>query len=136
MRCRDRQTGFAVLRISRCQRALSSPSFTALLCAAACFSSGARGKRVALVIGNNDYGDVSKLEKNVTDDARAIPTTLRRLGFDVITALDVNRARYVTRAGGFRIPRPAGRHGTCSISPDTALRMEGGNISAKPTSPT
>jgi hypothetical protein len=49
-------------------------------------------KRVALVIGNNDYSEVSKLEK-ATGDARAISATLQWLGFDVITLLDANRQR-------------------------------------------
>lgn len=66
--------------------------FTALLCVAALSHPAFAAKRVALVIGNNDYADVAKLEK-ATGDARAIATTLQNLGFDVITALDVNRAR-------------------------------------------
>lgn len=49
-------------------------------------------KRVALVIGNNAYTDVSKLEKAV-GDAQAISTTLRGLGFDVITVTDAGRSR-------------------------------------------
>ena len=49
-------------------------------------------KRIALVIGNNAYSEVSKLEK-ATGDARAISTTLQGLGFDVITLLDANRQR-------------------------------------------
>jgi hypothetical protein len=49
-------------------------------------------KRVALVIGNNDYAEVPKLEK-AAGDARAISATLTSLGFDVITVLDANRSR-------------------------------------------
>ena len=49
-------------------------------------------KRVALVVGNNDYAEVPKLEK-AAGDARAISATLSGLGFDVITVLDANRSR-------------------------------------------
>jgi hypothetical protein len=49
-------------------------------------------KRVALVIGNNAYTEVSKLEKAV-GDAHAISATLRGLGFDVITLTDAGRSR-------------------------------------------
>ena len=37
-------------------------------------------KRVALVIGNNDYKNVPKLQKAV-NDARTMGDTLRQLGF-------------------------------------------------------
>jgi hypothetical protein len=49
-------------------------------------------KRIALVIGNNAYSDVPKLEKAV-GDAQAISATLRGLGFDVITVTDAGRSR-------------------------------------------
>lgn len=49
-------------------------------------------KRVALVIGNNAYGEVPKLEKAV-GDAQAIAATLQGLGFDVITITDAGRSR-------------------------------------------
>lgn len=49
-------------------------------------------KRVALVIGNNAYSEVPKLEKAV-GDAQAIAATLRGLGFDVITVTDAGRSR-------------------------------------------
>ena len=63
-----------------------------LLCVTAVFDPAIAAKRVALVVGNNGYAEVAKLEK-ATGDARAIATTLQGLGFDVVTALDVNRAR-------------------------------------------
>ncbi len=66
--------------------------FTAILFNIAVFGPALAARRVALVIGNNDYAEVSKLEK-ATGDARAIATTLQGLGFEVITALDANRAR-------------------------------------------
>ncbi len=49
-------------------------------------------KRIALVVGNNAYTEVSKLEKAV-GDAQAIAGTLRGLGFDVITVTDAGRSR-------------------------------------------
>ena len=44
-------------------------------------------KRVALVIGNNDYRNVPKLQKAV-NDARAMGDTLKKLGFEVMVAHD------------------------------------------------
>jgi hypothetical protein len=68
-------------------------SLIALFVICACAASPAlAAKRVALVIGNNDYAEVPKLEK-AAGDARAISTTLTGLGFDVITILDANRQR-------------------------------------------
>lgn len=49
-------------------------------------------RRVALVIGNDAYSDVPKLEK-AASDARTIAQTLSALGFDVASVLDANRAR-------------------------------------------
>ena len=67
-----------------------------LLCAALCLlaaaSSAEAARRVALVIGNNDYAEVPKLEK-AQGDAQAISATLQGLGFDVITVLDASRSR-------------------------------------------
>lgn len=53
-------------------------------------------KRVALVIGNNDYENVPKLLKAV-NDAAAISKELAKLGFEVVTAQDVGR-RAMSRA--------------------------------------
>src|SRR5882672_2035777 len=47
-------------------------------------------KRVALVIGNNDYKNVPKLQKAV-NDARTIGDTLKQLGFSVMVAENQNR---------------------------------------------
>src|SRR5690242_7067286 len=46
--------------------------------------------RVALAVGINNYAKVGRLEKAATD-ARAVGDTLRRLGFAVDLALDVDR---------------------------------------------
>ena len=50
-------------------------------------------KRVALVIGNNDYKNVSKLQKAV-NDARTMGDTLRQLGFNVMVAENQNRQQF------------------------------------------
>jgi hypothetical protein len=47
-------------------------------------------KRVALVVGNNDYRNVPKLQKAV-NDARTMGDTLRQLGFSVMVAENQTR---------------------------------------------
>ena len=50
-------------------------------------------KRVALVIGNNDYKNVPKLQKAV-NDARAMGATLKQLGFSVMLAENQTRQAF------------------------------------------
>src|ERR1700755_3088975 len=50
-------------------------------------------KRVALVIGNNDYKNVPKLQKAV-NDARTMGETLRQLGFNVMVAENQTRQAF------------------------------------------
>jgi uncharacterized caspase-like protein len=50
-------------------------------------------KRVALVIGNNDYKNVPKLQKAV-NDARTMGDTLKQLGFSVMVAENQNRRQF------------------------------------------
>src|SRR5690242_16144348 len=50
-------------------------------------------KRVALVIGNNDYKSVPKLQKAV-NDARAMGDALKQLGFNVMVAENLNRQQF------------------------------------------
>src|SRR5262249_48410939 len=50
-------------------------------------------KRVALVIGNNDYRNVPKLLKAV-NDARTMGETLKQLGFSVMVAENQNRQAF------------------------------------------
>ncbi|MGL3109761.1 caspase family protein [Bradyrhizobium sp. BR 1432] len=50
-------------------------------------------KRVALVIGNNDYKNVPKLLKAV-NDARTMGDTLKQLGFSVMLAENQNRQQF------------------------------------------
>jgi uncharacterized caspase-like protein len=58
------------------------------------FASAARAeKRVALVVGNNDYKNVPKLLKAV-NDARTMGDTLKQLGFTVMIAENQNRQQF------------------------------------------
>jgi Caspase domain len=50
-------------------------------------------KRVALVIGNNDYKNVPKLQKAV-NDARTMGDTLKQLGFTVMVAENLSRQAF------------------------------------------
>src|SRR6201986_2075305 len=50
-------------------------------------------KRVALVIGNNDYRNVPKLQKAV-NDARTMGDTLKQLGFNVMVAENLSRQQF------------------------------------------
>ena len=47
-------------------------------------------KRVALIIGNSAYQNVSPL-KNAANDAKLMSETLKNLGFEVISAIDADR---------------------------------------------
>ncbi len=57
------------------------------------FPSLSYAKRVALVIGNNDYEFVSKLDKAV-NDAEAMSDALKSVGFTVIFQKDVTRRNF------------------------------------------
>lgn len=50
-------------------------------------------KRVALVVGNNDYRNISKLQKAVAD-ARTMGDALKKLGFQVMVAENQNRQSF------------------------------------------
>src|ERR1035437_5526472 len=58
-------------------------------------------KRVALVIGNNDYKNVPKLQKAV-NDARTMGDTLKQLGFSVMVAENQNRQAFSETPAGVR----------------------------------
>src|ERR1700723_4184465 len=65
-----------------------------LAVALALFGTAARAeKRVALVIGNNDYKNVPKLQKAV-NDARTMGDTLKQLGFTVMVAENQTRQAF------------------------------------------
>jgi len=63
-------------------------AFTVLAAAPACAE-----KRVALVIGNNEYKNVPKLQKAV-NDARTMGDTLKQLGFTVMVAENQTRQAF------------------------------------------
>src|SRR5271155_1234823 len=67
----------------------------ALACAlvAGFVSPSVAAKRVALVIGNNDYKNVPKLQKAV-NDARTMGETLKQLGFSVMVAENQTRQAF------------------------------------------
>jgi hypothetical protein len=67
---------------------------TGIAAALAVFAAPAHAeKRVALVIGNNDYRNVPKLQKAV-NDARTIGDTLKQLGFTVMVAENQTRQAF------------------------------------------
>ena len=63
------------------------------LLVAVCASSEAApsARRVALVVGNGDYANNTRLP-NPPNDARAVSAALRRLGFEVEEIIDADRA--------------------------------------------
>src|SRR6266576_217352 len=73
------------------------PRLIAMASAAAIFLAFAAPahaeKRVALVIGNNDYKNVPKLQKAV-NDARTMGDTLKQLGFSVMVAENQTRQAF------------------------------------------
>ncbi|MBN8978754.1 MAG: caspase family protein [Rhizobiales bacterium] len=77
------------LRRSRliCTRALLGVAVALLTVVA---SPALAEKRIALVVGNNDYRNVPKLQKAV-NDARAMGDTLKKLGFEVMVAENQTR---------------------------------------------
>jgi hypothetical protein len=75
---------------------LSMRAALALVLAAALMALAAPAhaeKRVALVIGNNDYKNVPKLQKAV-NDARTMGATLKQLGFSVMVAENQTRQAF------------------------------------------
>jgi len=63
--------------------------------------SGAASQRVALVIGNSNYTKLPVLP-NPSNDARLMEQTLRKVGFEVVSAIDADRitiARAVRKFG-------------------------------------
>src|SRR6266481_1295935 len=64
-----------------------------LACSMALTAPALAAKRVALVVGNNDYRNVPKLQKAV-NDARTMGDTLKQLGFTVMVAENQNRQAF------------------------------------------
>ena len=57
-------------------------------------------KRVALVVGNNAYENVPKLEKAV-NDAKAVSSSLQAIGFQVQLATDLSRRDFIRQLSAF-----------------------------------
>lgn len=72
----------------------------AILMSAAAFSTAEAAKRVALVIGNNDYAEISRLKKAV-NDARAISATLETIGFHVDLGENLTRRQTNEKIAAF-----------------------------------
>lgn len=74
---------------------MSKQAFLALLLTSLSFfiTSPALAKRIALVIGNDDYANVTKLQKAV-NDAKAVSSIIRDIGFEVIESLNANRRTF------------------------------------------
>jgi hypothetical protein len=69
-------------------------ALTSMAAAVVAFAAPAHAeKRVALVIGNNDYKNVPKLQKAV-NDARTMGDTLKQLGFSVMVAENQTRQAF------------------------------------------
>jgi len=67
---------------------------TGIIAASLAFAAPAHAeKRVALVVGNNDYKHVPKLQKAV-NDARTMGDTLKQLGFSVLVAENQSRQAF------------------------------------------
>ena len=72
----------------------SLAALTTIAVASLAFAQPAHAeKRVALVIGNNDYKNVPKLQKAV-NDARTMGDTLKQLGFSVMVAENQTRQAF------------------------------------------
>ncbi|MBR1212498.1 caspase family protein [Bradyrhizobium sp. JYMT SZCCT0180] len=76
-------------------------TFAVLALVAAVSATPARAeKRLALVVGNNAYESVPKLEKAV-NDAKAVSSSLQSLGFQVQLATDLNRRDFIRQLSAF-----------------------------------
>jgi hypothetical protein len=70
------------------------PTLTSIAVALMALAAPAQAeKRVALVVGNNDYRNVPKLQKAV-NDARTMGATLKQLGFSVMVAENQTRQAF------------------------------------------
>ncbi|MCH8240141.1 MAG: caspase family protein, partial [Proteobacteria bacterium] len=63
--------------------------------------SSAHAKRVALVIGNSAYEYAPAL-KNPRNDAQAMSAVLQKLGFEVVTGIDLTHRDFARTVGQFR----------------------------------
>lgn len=84
------------MRVGNSMTSWLSRLLAATAIVASCITSTAPAhaeKRVALVVGNNDYRNVPKLQKAV-NDARTMGDTLKQLGFTVMVAENQNRQAF------------------------------------------
>ncbi len=91
---------------------LGLPDMTARLCqigaflcililACAAWSAGAQAdKRIALVIGNSEYGPQARLS-NPSNDARDIAESLKALGFETILRVDADKRHFLQALAEF-----------------------------------
>ena len=56
--------------------------------------------RVALVVGNNAYENVPRLEKAI-NDAKAVSASLQEIGFQVQLAIDLSRRDFIRQLSAF-----------------------------------
>jgi len=56
--------------------------------------------RVALVVGNNAYESVPRLEKAI-NDAKAVSASLQEIGFQVQLATDLSRRDFIRQLSAF-----------------------------------
>ena len=89
-------------------------------------------KRVALVIGNNDYRNVPKLQKAV-NDARTMGDALKQLGFSVMVAENQTRQAFSQTLLAFDNAIEPGD--TASSMPATASRLRGRISCCRPMCP-
>jgi tetratricopeptide (TPR) repeat protein len=81
--------------------AASAPILTKPVATSASQAEAAHGRRIALVIGNSAYKNVPALT-NPQNDAAAIATSLRNIGFDSVTlSLDASREKMIDALRAF-----------------------------------
>ncbi len=61
------------------------------------------GRRVALVVGNSNYSVAQLALANPKNDAEDVGAALKALGFDVITATDLDLAAFDTKVRDFKV---------------------------------
>ena len=71
----------------------SASLFLCLLILSCLAAPASAAKRIALVIGNGNYGTVTPL-KNPANDAKAVAQSLRDIGFGVTVTLDASKASF------------------------------------------
>ena len=107
---------------------LSLLTFFSILVLAA---APAEARRVALIIGNNNYSALSKLE-NPVPDAKAIAGVLKAHGYEVFEHYDITRADLLDALETSSKP-PTSRRPPSSTTPATAWSSPARTSSRRPT---